>query len=45
MTILLIIHRNTILDDKYLNIYSSSHNHGSVENGCISNITFLPFID
>ena len=27
----------------YIFLNSSSHNHGSVENGCISNISFLSF--
>ena len=26
-----------------IRIYPSSHNHGSVENGCMSNISFLSF--
>ena len=36
--------RNIVLNkNKSYSIYPSSHNHGSVKNGCISNTSFLSF--
>ena len=36
-------HGNRHAPGRVPEIYPSSHNHGSVENGCISNISFLSF--